>query len=209
MNRLLKILRNKWFLSGMGLLVAYTLAGFLLAPYLTRRFVPQIIHDQLGKQAVIGKVRINPFIFTFEVNDFRMDEPDGQLLAGCKQLFVDFEMSSIFKWAWTFRQVSLQEPTVHLVIEPDGSFSLAKLAPPATTPLGRQRTSIWPLLIALELRLRHCARSPCTSPTPSKGSCAGAKGCTATNSTSPVSKSRRESGTASFASWLGTGRSRR
>jgi len=134
MNRLLKILRNKWFLSGMGLLVAYTLAGFLLAPYLTRRFVPQIIHDQLGKQAVIGKVRINPFIFTFEVNDFRMDEPDGQLLAGCKQLFVDFEMSSIFKWAWTFRQVSLQEPTVHLVIEPDGSFSLAKLAPPATTP---------------------------------------------------------------------------
>ena len=134
MNRLLKILRNKWFLIGTGLLVAYTLAGFLLGPYLTRRYVPRIIHDQLGKQAAIGEVRINPFLFTLEVNDFRMDEPDGQPIVGCKQLFVDFELNSLFKWAWTFRQISLLEPTARLVIERDGSLNLAKLSPPAQTP---------------------------------------------------------------------------
>ena len=53
-------------------------------------------------------MRFNPYVFfTFEVNDFRMDEPDGQLIAGFKRLFVDFELKSLFNWAWTFRQVSL------------------------------------------------------------------------------------------------------
>lgn len=59
----------------------------------------------------------------------RMDEPDGQLIAGCKQLFIDLELQGLFKWAWTFRQVNLQEPAVRLVIDRDGTLNLAHLVP--------------------------------------------------------------------------------
>ena len=44
--------------------------------------MPKIVQEQLKKQAAIGEVRFNPYIFTFEVNDFRMDEPDGQPIVG-------------------------------------------------------------------------------------------------------------------------------
>ncbi len=134
MNRLVRILRSKPFIIAASVIVAYTLAGFFLAPYLVRHYVPKIVQEQLKKQAVIGEVRFNPYVFTFEVNDFRMDEPDGQPIVGFKRFFVDFELKSLFKWAWTFRQVSLEGPQVNAVIDPDGALNLAQLAPPATAP---------------------------------------------------------------------------
>jgi hypothetical protein len=135
MNRLVRIIRSKPFIIVASVIVAYTLAGFFLAPFLVRHYVPKIVQEQLKKQAVIGEVRFNPYIFTFEVNDFRMDEPGGQPIVGFKRFFVDFELKSLFNWAWTFRQVSLEGPQVNAVINPDGALNLAQLAPPATAPL--------------------------------------------------------------------------
>ena len=134
MNRLVRILRSKPFIIAVSVIVAYTLSGFFLAPYLVRHYVPKIVQEQLQKQAVIGEVRFNPYVFTFEVNDFRMDEPDGQPIVGFKRFFVDFELKSLFKWAWTFRQVSLEGPQVNAVIDPAGALNLAQLAPPDTAP---------------------------------------------------------------------------
>jgi hypothetical protein len=132
MDILKKILRSKLFIAAVAVVACYTMAGFFLAPWLVRHYVPKIVQEQLNKQAVIGEVRFNPYIFTFEVNDFRMDEPDGQLIAGLRRLFVDFELKSLFKWAWTFRQVSLEGPQVNVVINHDGALNLAQLAPPST-----------------------------------------------------------------------------
>ena len=74
---LTRILRNRWFLIGAGLLVAYALFGFLLLPWLVQRYLPEYARDSLQRQASIGKVRINPFLFTFEANDLRLAESDG------------------------------------------------------------------------------------------------------------------------------------
>jgi Domain of Unknown Function (DUF748) len=134
MNRLVRILRSKPVIISASVIVVYTLVGFLLAPYLVRHYVPTIVQEQLKKQAVIGEVRFNPYVFTFEVNDFRMDEPDGQPIVGFKRFFVDFELKSLFKWAWTFRQVSLEGPQVNAVIAKDGALNLAGLAPPSEEP---------------------------------------------------------------------------
>jgi hypothetical protein len=37
---LTRILRNRWFLIGAGLLAAYALFGFLLLPWLVQRYLP-------------------------------------------------------------------------------------------------------------------------------------------------------------------------
>ncbi len=134
MNRLIRILRSKAFIIAASIIAAYTLAGFLLAPYLVRHYVPKIVHEQLKKQAAIGEVHINPYTFTVDANDFRLEEPDGQPIVGFKRLFVDFELKSLFKWAWTFRRVSLENPQVNAVIGKDGALNLAGLAPPSKAP---------------------------------------------------------------------------
>ncbi len=134
MIRVKKIVLSKPFLIAVGVLMFYTLAGFFLAPWLVRHYVPKIVQEQLTKQAAIGEVRFNPYVFKFEANDFSMQEPDGQPILGFKRLFVDFELKSLFKWAWTFRQVSLEGPHVNAVIAKDGVLNLAQIAPPSEAP---------------------------------------------------------------------------
>jgi hypothetical protein len=130
-NRLIKILRSKPLIIGAGLVLIYTLSGFFLAPYLVRRFVPQLIQEKLHKKAVIGEVRINPYKFTVAVSGVRLEEPGGEPIAGFSRLFADFELKSLFNRAWTFRQVRLDEPGVSAVIDRKGSVNLAQLSPAA------------------------------------------------------------------------------
>lgn len=129
MNRLKQILRRKRFLIPLGILVAYTLAGFFLVPALVRHYGPRILEEQLHRPAAIGEVRFNPYVFTFEANDFRLNEADGSPIAAFKRFFIDFELKSLFNWAWTFRAVVLENPLVNAVILPDGTLNLAKLVP--------------------------------------------------------------------------------
>lgn len=74
---LLKIVKSRVFLIVVALLAFYTTIGFFLAPYLVERYVPQILQKNLLCKAGIGKVRINPFLFTFEANDFSISETNG------------------------------------------------------------------------------------------------------------------------------------
>jgi hypothetical protein len=138
MDRLKRILRSKRFLIPVGLLIAYTLAGFFLVPFLVRHYVPRVLDETLHRPAAIGDVRFNPFVYTFEATDFSLSEPDGTPIAGFKRLFVDFELKSLFNWAWTFRAVTLEGPLVNAIMLPDGVLNLAKLAPhgPAAEPPG-------------------------------------------------------------------------
>ena len=122
-----RIFLSKAFIIIVGLLILYTLGGFFLAPYLVRHYVPQIAQDLLQSKAHVGKVHVNPFLFTLEASDFELTEPDGAPLGAFKRLLVDFELSSLFRWAWTFRQITLDEPLVNLVIGTDGALNLAKL----------------------------------------------------------------------------------
>jgi uncharacterized protein involved in outer membrane biogenesis len=136
MDRLKRILRSKRFLIPVGLVLAYTLAGFFLVPALVRHYVPRLLEEKLQRPAAIGTVRFNPFIFTFEANEFRLNEPDGTPVVAFQRFFADFELKSLFNWAWTFRTVALEAPLVNAVVAPDGVLNLAQLAPrdPAGAP---------------------------------------------------------------------------
>ncbi|MCF8142698.1 MAG: DUF748 domain-containing protein [Deltaproteobacteria bacterium] len=134
MNRLKGILTSKSFIICVSLFLVYTLSGFFLIPYLMRHYVPEIVKDKTAKTAGIGDVRFNPYIFTLEVNDFTIDEPDDRPILGFKRLFIDFELKSLFKWAWTFNQVAVEKPLVNAIIASDGALNLAQLAPASGEP---------------------------------------------------------------------------
>jgi hypothetical protein len=109
------------------LVVAYTLAGFLLVPRLIARYVPQYAQDQLKRRAEIGEVRFNPLLFKLEVKHFRLQEADGRPLVGFDRLFVDFEPTSLFRRAWTFADIELDVPRIDVILTPDGTLNLLDL----------------------------------------------------------------------------------
>ena len=102
--------------------------GFFLAPWVIGWYAPKFVKEQLQCQLDMGKVRINPFLLTFEANDVSLSTPE-EPLAGFKRLFVDFEITRLVNGAVTFREIRLEKPTVHVTVHPDGSTNLEKAGP--------------------------------------------------------------------------------
>ncbi len=127
------------------LAVAYTLAGFFLVPRLITTYVPRYAQEQLKRRAEIGEVRLNPLLFKLEIKNFRLQEADGRPLLAFDRLFVDFEISSLFRRAWTFAEIQLEAPRLDVVLTQDGRLNVAELldafprSEPAPAPTAPRR----------------------------------------------------------------------
>lgn len=128
MKQLAQLAKNRWLLTIASALAVYALVGFLLIPSLFKHYVPRIAAEQLKRQASVAEARFNPFLFTFEVKDFSFKEADGEPIFSLRRLFVDFELESLVRWAWTFADLRLEGPSLSLVIDQKGKLNLAKIA---------------------------------------------------------------------------------
>jgi uncharacterized protein involved in outer membrane biogenesis len=147
-----RVVCSKPFVIGLAAILVYTLCGFFLVPFLVVRLVPKMARDHLHRVAAVGKVRCNPYVFTFEANDIKLTEPDGSPIIELERLFVDFELSSLLRWAWTFKAIHLDGPRIHLVVNPDGVLNLARLAPEPSGPTQATKAKL-PRLICSDVRL--------------------------------------------------------
>lgn len=135
-----QLLRLRRYLLSLPVLIAavalafYALAGFFLAPYLLSREIPRFASERLKAKAAIAEVRINPFLLTAELRGFQLHEQDGRPVFAFDRLFVDFETGSVFRWAWTFAEVSLDGARLDLDIDPAGELNLMRLAHRLTPP---------------------------------------------------------------------------
>jgi uncharacterized protein involved in outer membrane biogenesis len=107
--------------------VLYLLLGFLLAPWAIERSVSGFAADKLQRKATVGAVRFNPLLFRLEVDDFALAERDGAPIAAFRRLRVDFELSSLARWAWTFSEVTLEGLDMKADVAPGGRFNIAAL----------------------------------------------------------------------------------
>jgi hypothetical protein len=123
-----QILLNRWLLAGVAAVVLYALLGFLLTPWVVTRYVSNYAVEKLKRKASIAEVRVNPFLFTFEAKDFVLEEADNRPIIGFDRLFVDFQLSSLFRWAWTFADVRIERPSLHIEIQHNGRLNFADLA---------------------------------------------------------------------------------
>jgi hypothetical protein len=123
-----QILLNRWLLTGIAAVVLYALLGFLLTPWIVKRYVSNYAVEKLKRKASIAEVRVNPFLFTFEAKDFVLEEADNRPIMGFDRLFVDFQLSSLFRWAWTFADIRLEQPSLYVEIQPNGRLNFADLA---------------------------------------------------------------------------------
>ena len=90
------------------LLALYTLTGFFLVPVLVKSLAINVARDDFGREASIERVRFNPFVLSLEISGFTLTDPDGVKHAGFDRFFVNMQLSGLFRWAWTFREISLE-----------------------------------------------------------------------------------------------------
>ncbi len=111
-----------------GLLAAYTITGFFIAPRVVKSQLEQRATAALGRTVTVGQVRVNPFAMsvTLENLDVRLKQGEGSFL-GWTRLYVNAEpLASIFG-AWTLGTVELDGFHVTAILRPDGTFNFADI----------------------------------------------------------------------------------
>ena len=123
-----QLLLNRWLLTAVAAVAMYALLGFLFTPWILKRYVSNYAAEKLQRKASILEVRVNPFLLTFEAKDFVLQEADDRPIIGFGRMFVDFELSSLFRWAWTFADIRIERPSLHVEIQHNGHLNFADLA---------------------------------------------------------------------------------
>jgi hypothetical protein len=128
------VMRQKRILMTTALLATllglYALAGFYWVPRLVTHKVTDLIERDYGREASLGDVRFNPFTFEFEARDFSLPDADGRRMLGFNRFYVDFELSSLWHRAWTFRRIDIERPYARVVQRADGELNVMDLMPP-------------------------------------------------------------------------------
>lgn len=118
---------RKWCLWAVIAVAAYTVIGFLL--------LPPVIKWQLEKQlptitkriAKVRQVRTNPWTLSLTIRGLQLLEPDGSRFASWEEFYANFQLSSLFRWAWTFDEIHLNEPYGHILLQTNGVFNFANM----------------------------------------------------------------------------------
>ena len=87
------------------LVLLYTLAGFFLLPYLAKKGIVDFVRGDLGRDTRIENVEFNPYVLSLKIKGLSIADTDGIKLAGIDELFVNFQLSSVFYRAWTFDEI--------------------------------------------------------------------------------------------------------
>lgn len=123
-----------WRLWALVALLSYTLLGFLALPWIMREQAPKLARELLGVELAIEKIRFNPYLFRLTIEGLSLEDPESGPMLTFQRLVVDFSLSSAWRRAWTFGELTLEAPRLRLQRGADGvgNFQrmLARLPPP-------------------------------------------------------------------------------
>ena len=119
-----------WVTILAGLLVLYTLAGFLLVPVLARRALEANVRRLPGVQLHIDALSFNPFTLQAQVRGFLLRDAAQAPLAGFGQFIVAISPASLWHSGYALRRIELQDPMLNVHIDRQGRLNLLALQAP-------------------------------------------------------------------------------
>jgi hypothetical protein len=129
--------RRRLFWAGAVYLV-YLLAGFFVLPPVIKSQLLKRLPAITKRQAAIRQVKFNPLALSLTIRGLSLTEPDGQVFASWEELYVNFQLSSAVRFAWTFAEIGLKQPYGHVILFKDGRLNFANMfdeaAPPPPKP---------------------------------------------------------------------------
>ena len=133
--------RRKLLFWAVGLLLFYTVAGFLILPPIIRAVAVKQLSQQLDREVSIRQVKLNPFALSTAIRGLLIKDKDGEPFVSWDEVYVNFQLSSFLGHPWVFKEISVTGPFARVQMNQDGTFNfsdlIAKFVPtnaPAATP---------------------------------------------------------------------------
>ncbi|WP_019026858.1 DUF748 domain-containing protein [Colwellia piezophila] len=111
----------------LSVIATYALILGLLTPYLLKKNLPAMVSDNSSYSMQVEEIRINPFYLSLEVKELTIFDKNSEDFAGFSRLFVNFQLSSLFRWMWTFEEFTLEAPRLHYQLYQDSSTNFDEL----------------------------------------------------------------------------------
>ena len=119
--------RRRWLIGIAAAVLIYALLGFFLAPWLVKKNAIEAVDENLNAGLRIEKVAINPFVMSLRIDGLELDAANGEPVLRIEQIFTNFQLSSLFRWAWTFAEIRFDGPELFLARDESGAFNMAEL----------------------------------------------------------------------------------
>ncbi len=109
------------------LLAIYTLAGFFVIPAILKPKLITAIEETTHRSVQVGSVSTNPFALSLSIEDFVLKDRDSSVMVSFKELYINYEIRSLFSDATVLSAFRLDTPFVAIRIMPDGKPSFQDL----------------------------------------------------------------------------------
>jgi uncharacterized protein involved in outer membrane biogenesis len=142
----------RFLLAGGGLVLAFAVLGFLVAPAVIKAQLPPRASRLLGRQVSVQKVRMNPFALSATVEGLAVRERDGSPFLGWDRLYVSLRWRTLLGREVSFGAIELDHPYGRVTVERGGRMNFSDIVerlaqagpapkaapePPRTVRIGR------------------------------------------------------------------------
>lgn len=108
-------------------LVLYTLGGFFVVPLLVKNSIEKQSLSMIGRQASVETVRWNPFSLSLTIEGFSLPDRPGSILVGFDSLYANAQVSSLFRWAATLKELTVDNLQIGVRRFPDGTVNILEV----------------------------------------------------------------------------------
>ncbi|MCG3119144.1 MAG: hypothetical protein ALAOOOJD_01475 [bacterium] len=136
------------------LVLLYAALGFWALPKLLQSKLVATIFQETGRTVTLGAVSTNPFALSVTLRDFMLPDRDGERLLTFAELYVNFEISSLWHQAYTFSEFRLVAPYVRALVREDGSVNFQDITPTSEETASTPDEPPTPVMIA-HLLIQH------------------------------------------------------
>lgn len=146
-RRILSIL--KWtFILASSFLILYSVVGAFILPPLLKTKLPDIIQQQTGRKAVISNVQFQPFDLSLRLQDFQIQESNGQPFVDFDDFYIKIGLSQSIKLsALVVDEIALKKPHINIVRQKDGTFNFQHILNSTADDKGSTDHQLFPLVI--------------------------------------------------------------
>ena len=146
------------FLSVTSITVAvYAVLGFFLVPWLVGKGAIQTVRENFDAELRLEMVEVNPFLLTLRLRGFELDGPDGSPAARAAEIFINFQLSSLFRWAWTFDEFRVTSPELFIARDGFGNLNIAFLFGRSTEQVSSEQDSSLTRMLIYDFAIEDCA----------------------------------------------------
>ena len=118
---------NKILITLTSILLIYTIIGFIAIPKIAKPQIEKIINENINQKASIEKIKFNPFLFEFSIQNLKITDNETTTFS-LEKLGIDFSfITSLDKRHINFKNLELKNLYINVIEYSDGSFNLEKI----------------------------------------------------------------------------------